>query len=171
MKNPSSRMHKNSWILVPASFLFAFVLMLLPMPEWTAWLRPAWVLMVLLYWIVMLPNRFGIATAWIVGCLLDIVNGTLLGEHALAMTIAAFIAVRIQIRFRLFPWMQQGFAVLLIVFAYQLVLFCVEGFTGQPPMRWLYWLSSVTSMLFWPWIYSVLRHCQRRLGPLQLSPR
>lgn len=171
MNKPMHKPHKNSWVLIPASFLFAFVLMLLPMPEWTSWLRPAWALMVCVYWIVMLPNYFGIGMTWLIGLLVDVLNGSLLGEHALAMTVAACIAVKIQIRFRLFPWMQQAIAVFVIIFVYQLILFCVEGFSGQPPLRWLYWLSSVTSMLFWPWIYSMLRHCQRHLGPLQLSPR
>jgi len=161
----------NNWLLVPLSFLSAFILTLLPMPDWTAWLRPAWILMVVIYWIIVLPNRFGIATAWFAGILLDVLNGTLLGEHALAMTVAAFLAVRMQIRFRMFPWIQQAFGILLMVFVYQLILFCVQGFAGQPFVRWLYWLNPVTSMLLWPWVFNVLRHCQRRFGPLQLNPR
>jgi len=161
----------NSWMLIPASFFVAFILTLLPMPEWTVWLRPAWVLMVSVYWIVMLPDRFGMGFAWIIGLLLDLLNGSLFGEHALAMVVMAFFAIRMQIRFRMFPWMQQGFGILLLALVYQIILFCIQGFSGQSFVRWLYWLSPVTSMLLWPWVFNVLRHGQRRFGPIQPNTR
>lgn len=161
----------NTWLTIPMSFMIAFFLTLLPMPDWSTWVRPAWILMVLVYWIIALPNYFGMGVAWMLGLFLDLINGSLLGEHALAMTVAAFFAVKMQMRFRLYPWMQQGVGILLMVFVYQFVLFCIQGFLGQIIVRWLYWLSPVISMLLWPWVYSVLRHCQRRFGPIQFDSR
>ena len=43
-------MNQNLWLAIPVSFLIALILTLLPMPEWTVWLRPAWVMLVLIYW-------------------------------------------------------------------------------------------------------------------------
>ena len=159
----SSRMNPSqSWIVAPISFIAAFILTLLPMPDWTVWLRPAWVLMVLSYWIMMVPHRVNIGIAWILGLFLDVLNGTLLGEHALAMVLAAYIVARMQSRMRMFPLLQQGLCIMLVVLIYQFVLFCVQGFIGQMPRTWLFWTPAITSMLLWPWLFSIIKSSRRR---------
>lgn len=151
----------SSWTAIFLTLLVAIILALLPMPEWTAWLRPAWVLMVLMYWAIMTPNRVGVGVAWAVGLLLDLLYGTLLGEHALAFTIVIYFVNRMHIRLRMFPLLQQGFCVFLFVLLYQLILYCVQGFIGQLPASQLYWLSSVTTLVLWPWFFVVMRDCHR----------
>jgi rod shape-determining protein MreD len=158
----STMMQSQSWFIIPLTFLLAFILTLLPMPEWTVWLRPAWVVMVVLYWIIMMPHRVNVGTAWLAGIFLDVLNGTLLGEHALALTIVAYPAAKINSRLRMFPLLQQGFVICLLVLLYQSVLFCVQGFLGQLPSTWLFWSPPITSMLLWPWVSSIIRDCRRR---------
>lgn len=156
----SSRNQSRNGLILPATFLFAFLLTLIPMPDWTVWLRPAWVLMVLIYWVTVMPHRMNVGTAWIMGIFLDVLNGTLLGEHALAMTAAIYMAAKMHSRFRLFSLLQQGFSVMFIVFIYQFVLYCIQGFLGQLPSNWLFWSSPVTSLLLWPWLSSVIKSCR-----------
>lgn len=151
----------SSWTAIFSTLLIAIILALLPMPEWTAWLRPAWVLLVLMYWAMMVPNRVGVGVAWIVGLLLDLLYGTLLGEHALAFTAVIYFVSRLHIRLRMFPLLQQGFCVFLFVLLYQSILYCIQGFIGQLPASHLYWLSSVTSLILWPWLFVVMRDCRR----------
>ncbi|MEO8401209.1 MAG: rod shape-determining protein MreD [Gammaproteobacteria bacterium] len=149
-------------LVIPTTILIAFILTLLPMPDWTVWLRPAWVMMVIIYWVMVAPHRVNVGIAWLVGLFLDVLNGTLLGEHALAMTLVAYFVARMHSRLRMFPLLQQGFSVFILILIYQFVLFCVQGFLGQLPSTWLYWSSSVTSMLLWPWLFSMLRDWRRR---------
>jgi rod shape-determining protein MreD len=151
-----------NWFLIPTTFLVAFMLMLLPMPDWTVWLRPAWVLLVLIYWLTVMPYRINLGTAWIIGLCLDVLNGTLLGEHAFALTIVSYLVVRIHHRFRMFSLVQQGIFVLGFVLLYQFILFCIQGFIGELPRSWLYWSSSFTSMLLWPWVFVIMHDCRRR---------
>lgn len=153
----------HHWLVIPSSFFIAFVLTLLPMPEWTIWMRPAWVLMVLIYWSMLMPYRVNVGAAWIVGVLLDVLNGTLLGEHALALTIVTYFVVRMHTQLRMYPLLQQGMWIFLFVLIYQFILFCIQGFLGELPQTWLYWSSSVTSMLLWPWVFVIMRDYQRRL--------
>ena len=150
-----------SWIAIVLSILIALILALLPMPDWTIWLRPAWVLMVLIYWVINVPYRVGIGAAWAMGLLLDLLTGTLLGEHALAFTIVAYFVIRIHMRLRMYHILQQGLSILFFVFLYQFILYCVQGFIGELPRSHLYWLSSVTSMLLWPWLSILLRDYRR----------
>ncbi len=158
----SSRTQTQNWLVVPVTFLVAFILTLLPMPDWTIWLRPSWVLMVLIYWMMILPHRINLGVAWIMGIFLDVLNGTLLGEHALAMTIATYVVARMHSRMRMFSLLQQSLCVMLIVFIYQFVLYCVQGFLGQTPHSWLFWSSPITSMLLWPWLFSIIKSSRRR---------
>ncbi len=148
--------------LIIISLVLAVILTLLPLPEWAIWLRPAWLLMVLLYWTFSSQGMVGMGSAWFLGICLDVLNGTLLGEHALALTLAVFVAIKLQNSLRLSTWLSQGILLVGCVFIYQLILFCVQGFIAGPLVNWRFWLVPLTSMLFWPWIYFILRDCQYR---------
>lgn len=151
----------HSWFVVFITLLIAIVLALLPMPEWTLWWRPAWVLMMLIYWTMATPYRVNVGIAWGAGLVMDLLNGTLLGEHALAFTIVIYFVSRMHIRLNMYPMMQQGLCVLFFVLLYQFILYCIQGFIGDLPSSHLYWMSSVTSMVLWPWLFVLMRDCRR----------
>lgn len=148
------------WIVL--SVLLALLLSLVPLPYWASWFRPEWLLLVVIYWAMALPHRVSIGSAWCLGLLLDALNGTLLGEHALAFSIVAYVTVKLHLRIRLFPLWQQALSVLGLVYLYQLVLFIIQGVIGQLPTTLWYWLPTLSSMLFWPWTYLMLRNLRRR---------
>lgn len=147
----------QNWFSIPVTILIALILTLLPMPEWAVWLRPAWVLMILVYWTMMAPEYVNVGAAWMLGILLDVLEGTLLGEHALALNVVIYLVARMHTRLRMFPLLQQGISIFFLVWLYQFILFCIQGFLGTLPNNWLYWSSSLTSMLLWPWVYSIMR--------------
>jgi len=143
--------------MIPATLLGAFILTLLPMPSWATWLCPAWVFMIVAYWTIAAPERVNIGVAWLLGIFLDVLDGTLLGEHAVAVTIVIYLISRMVNRLRMYALWQQGFTLFLLVLLYQFILFCIQGFLGAVPTSWLYWTCSLTSMLVWPWVCSILR--------------
>lgn len=149
--------HKDNVFIIPISIIVAFLLTLLPMPAWAIWLRPAWVLLTLMYWAMVMPDRVNVGTAWLAGVFLDAVEGTLLGQHALALVMVIYLVARLSNRLWMFPLAQQGLSVFFLVLIYQFILYCIQGFLGVQPATWFYWASSLTSMLVWPWLYSILR--------------
>lgn len=151
----------HSLVAIFITLSLALFLALLPMPDWTIWLRPCWVLLVLIYWAMTVPFRVSVGTAFIMGLVLDLFNGVLLGEHALAFTVIIYFVNRIHIRLRMFPLLQQGLFVFLLVLLYQFIIYCIQGFIGNLPNSHLYWLSSVSSMLLWPWLFVLMRDCRR----------
>ena len=151
----------NSGIVIAITLLIALVLALLPMPDWTIWLRPAWVLLVLMYWAMTMPYRVGVGIAWLMGLFVDLLNGTVLGEHALAFTIVIYVVSRLHLRLSMYPFIQQAFSVCCFVLLYQFILYCIQGFLGELPASNLFWMSSVTSTLLWPWLYVLMRDCRR----------
>src|SRR3990167_5296711 len=150
-----------SWIAIIMTLILALVLALLPMPDWTVWLRPAWVLMVLIYWAIHVPFKVSVGVAWLMGLVMDLLMGALLGEHALAFSIAVYFVSRMYMRLRMYPLMQQGMSVFAFVLLYQFIIYCTQGFIGDLPRNHLYWLSSVTSMLLWPWLFVLMRDFRR----------
>jgi rod shape-determining protein MreD len=152
----------QSWLIIPITLIIAFLITLLPMPSWTIWMRPQWVLMVVIFWAMFFPERINVGIAWVIGIFLDVMAGTLLGEHALAITLVVYFVVKLHTRLRMYPLLQQGFSIFTLTLLYQFILFCIQGFLGNLPSTWLYWSASVTSMLLWPWIFSILHNYQNR---------
>ena len=153
----------GSVVIVIISFLVALLLSILPLPVWLTLIQPRWVVLVVIYWIIALPHRFSLGVAWILGILLDVLYGTVLGEHALALSVVAFIAQRLHRQIRMFPAMQQAFSIFLLIIVYEGLLLWIQGMLGQlgSNARW-FWASGLTSMLFWPWVHNLLHTCQRR---------
>jgi rod shape-determining protein MreD len=148
--------------LIFLTFLGAFVLTSVPLPEGIERFHPNWLALAVIYWCMMLPERVGIGIAWLVGLLLDTARGTLLGQQALGLALIAFLTLKLHRRLRVFPLWQQCPLVLLFLLVQQLAVSWVNGIIGYPP-RDLWDLGpAVGGMLMWPWVYIVLRDlCQR----------
>jgi rod shape-determining protein MreD len=148
--------------VVVASFVAAFALTALPLPDWAVAWRPAWVALTLVYWCLALPQRVGVATGWVSGLLLDVLMGTLLGQHALGLSVIAFVTHKLHQQVRVFPAWQQAVAIFGLVFVYQTLVLWVSGARGIPVAAQAYFAAPFTSMLVWPWVFIVLRDLGRR---------
>ena len=145
-----------------ATFAVALALASLPLPEVMASWRPAWVTMVLIYWAIALPERVGLAAAWVAGLFVDVLVGTLLGQHAIGLVLAAFVAVKLHLRMRVLPPWQQSLGVFVLVALQHLLVLWTRGMQGLPTGWEAVYAPAVTSALLWPWIFMVLRDVRRR---------
>jgi rod shape-determining protein MreD len=143
------------------SFIAAFMLTLIPLPEWAAYLRPEWVTMVLVYWCMALPERVGVGIGWLAGLFLDVVHGAILGQYAMALALVSYFTLNLHQRLRVYPMGQQALVVLLLVLFQQLQVIWVKGFIGESSESLRYWLPSLTTMLLWPWLFVILRDLRR----------
>lgn len=152
------------WILMPLSFAVAFVLAIIPFPDFMSWFRPEWTLLVLVYWIICLPAYSGLFTAWIVGLLLDVLRGDLIGQNALALSLVAFLGLLLYRRLRSYSMWQQGALIFLLAGMNQLVLAWSNNWiTGQGgDMGFL--IPALCTALIWPWIKGVMDALRRRVG-------
>jgi rod shape-determining protein MreD len=160
MTEPASR---RTWVIV-TSLSVALFLSILPMPEWGEELRPQWVTMVLVYWNLAVPNRIGVFWGWMAGLVLDVTTGTVLGQHALSLSVTAWLAVELHKRIRVFPLIQQALSVWILLLVERLLSMWVMGATGQPTPSLWYWLPTFVGMLLWPWVFIVLRDLRRRFS-------
>lgn len=153
----------GGWIIL-LTFVVAVLLDMVPLPEWAQPYRPAWSALVLIYWCMALPQRVGVITALIFGLFLDLLTGTLFGQHALGLVIVAYLANRLHRRTRVLPLWQQAITIFMLLMLNSLLLFWIRGIIGLPTPGMSYWASPVTSTLLWPWIYIVLRDIRRQFG-------
>lgn len=132
------------------SALIAAALAILPLPDLLAPLRPDFLVLVVYYWSVEVPQAGGLSLAFFSGLALDVSNGVVLGQHALALTLTAAWATHLRLRLRLFSVMSQSLTIFALLTAYQFVLFWVDGATGNPVTAFSRWLAPVTGALIWP---------------------
>ncbi|GMQ89743.1 MAG: rod shape-determining protein MreD [Gammaproteobacteria bacterium] len=149
-------------LIIALTFVVGFLLSMLPGPEWAERFRPDWVGLVLIYWCIAAPNRVGVVVGWLVGLVLDILYGSLLGQHALAMAIIAFIVHRLHLQIRMFPPWQQAATVLMLLVLNQLLVLWVKGLIGQASTLWPNWTASVVGTVVWPLVFVILRDVRRR---------
>ncbi len=152
---------QNYWVIL-ATFFVALTLTAIPLPDWIISWRPAWVVMVVIYWSMALPQRVSIGTAWVLGILLDVLQGSLLGQHAIGLTIVAFVAAKLHLQIRQHPLYQQSAFVGLLIAVYLCLTVWVNGIIGRPPHSWSFLMPVMTSMLLWPWLFVILRDVRRR---------
>ncbi|KAF0192343.1 MAG: rod shape-determining protein MreD [Gammaproteobacteria bacterium] len=151
----------GGWIIV-LSFVVALLVTIVPLPGWAGYLWPEWVAIVLVYWCIALPHRVGVFVGFGAGLMLDVLVGTVLGQHAMGLSVVAFLSQKLHRRIRNFPLWQQALTVLLLIAFHKLLMAWVNGFTGQPMHGALYWISPLVSMLIWPTMFLLLRGVRRR---------
>ncbi len=156
--------NSSKFLTISTTLIIAMILMLMPLPEWARPYRPEWLMLVLIYWSMTLPKNVGVGIAWILGLCVDVIQGALLGQHALGFAITAFIAIRFHQRVRNYPLHQQAMFVGMILLPYMSISLWILGILGEDPKSWLYWAPVVTSVLVWPWIYLVLRVIGKNLS-------
>jgi rod shape-determining protein MreD len=132
------------------SALVALILTVLPLPRWLDVLRPAFLVLTVLYWSVNSPRTGGIAFGFFAGLLLDVFQGPVLGEHALVLALVTYIAVREHQRIRSKPVFQQALIVFAALIFYEFLLWALDGWTGHPINSPLRWVHTVTGALIWP---------------------
>jgi rod shape-determining protein MreD len=152
---------RNPVALVSASFVTALLLTITPLPGWLEPFRPEWVTLVLIYWCLALPTRIGLGLAWTMGILLDVVKGTLLGQHALGLTVVAFLVLQIHLRMRVHPLWQQSVNIALLPAINELLIQWIHGMMGRPLGDWQQWTPILAGALMWPWLFRLLRRIRR----------
>lgn len=156
--------HSQGRGVIIMSFVVAMILTIIPLPDWIALIRPEWVALVLIYWCMALPNRIGVLSGWGLGLLLDALKGAIIGQHALALAIIAFLTIKVHQQIRVFPMWQQALSIMGLLVLYQMLVMWISGIVGDRGHTWQYWLPALSSTILWPWIYLVLRDTRRHFG-------
>jgi len=152
----------NALWAILLSFFLAYLLAIVPFPQWAMHYRPEWVAMVLIYWVMALPYRVGIGTAWCAGLVMDILEGTLLGLNAITLVLVAYVTRTLHLRLRMFSTWQQSGLVLGLVGLNLIISQWLKVVTGQTVgSDMLFLVAALTSAIIWPSLFFLLRAIRR----------
>jgi len=150
------RDHASRRLPVILTFMTGLILSVMPLPDSVDAFRPDWLAMLVIFWAMQLPRTWSVGTAWIVGIILDVSQGTLLGQHALALCFVAFITVRFHLLMRVFPVPQLTVTVFPILATYQFLLFWTNGVAGVDAPMIAYWGPVISGTVLWPFVTTLL---------------
>lgn len=128
----------------------------LPLPDVLTPFRPPWATLAIIYWIMMWPRVFGLGTAWFIGLTLDILQGELLGQHAMAMTIVGYLTLRFHLQIRIFPLWQLTMTVFALLAIEAFVLFWIDGIVGNPMLGVARWTQVIFGAILWPPVMAIM---------------
>ncbi len=157
--NPS----RGGWLIL-LTIALAMVLAILHVPEswpqWLGWLRPAWLAMVVFYWVMELPHRLGLISAWVIGLLLDVLYADPLGLNGFLLAAITYVVWRFYERLRMYSIVQQCVVVFLLVLVTESLRIVVQDVAWSRGWSWGVILPALMSMLTWPFVYLVLQRAR-----------
>ena len=151
-----------SRIRVTFTVILALIFAVLPLPEPVNAARPDLLLMLVIYWALSAPRIAGLLFAWLCGLAIDVLKGIILGQHALAFLVVAYLTHKFQLRMRIFPISQQTATVFMLLAVYQFIVFWLDGIIGQPVTTWMRWLPVISGAVLWPILVAILDTWNRR---------
>jgi rod shape-determining protein MreD len=166
--SPARRGPSHKQVLRPASPLFIWATLLASMSvDMLPWGRnsfaPDFLALALVFWNIHQPRRVGMAAAFLFGLLMDVHDGALFGEHALAYTLLSYGAISLHRRILWFPVPSQSLYVFPLLLMAELASALVRLWAaGGSPAWWTYFSQSLVGALLWPLAVWLLLLPQRR---------
>ncbi len=164
-------MRPGQQLLLPANPLFIWsslvvALLLNMLQNMGLWGRAAWtpdlLALALVFWGVHQPLRVGVGAAFVFGLAMDVHQGSVLGQHALAYTVLSYFAITIHRRLLWFSVPQQALQVLPLLAAAHAVELAVRMMVGGIFPGFLILLAPLIEAALWPLVTVLLLLPQRR---------
>jgi len=164
-------MRPGQQLLLPANPAFIWfsliaALMFNMLVNMGLWGRAAWVpdllAVALVFWSVHQPLRIGVGVAFAFGLAMDVHQGALLGQHALAYTVLGFLAISMHRRLLWFGVPNQAVQVLPLFVAAHLLELMVRMASGGSFPGLTYFIAPVLEAMLWPVVSVLLLAPQRR---------
>jgi rod shape-determining protein MreD len=147
---------RSPGLTILTTSVIGLVLTVAPLPMWLAIVRPAFLVLIVLYWSIMVPRAGGLMLAFVGGIAIDVFQGSLLGEHALALAFVSYLGIRLNLLVRAKPLFEQSLFVFAALMVYEFLLWVIDGWSGHPLTTSARWVHTLTGGLIWPLVVGIL---------------
>ena len=141
---------KNSLLLLTKITIIALIIGAISLPPILEMVSPFWMLIFFIYWVIYTDTKAIYLFALILGLLTDILQGSILGQNALALLISTAFIFNVKKSFYVSNLTTQQvyvfFASLIYLIALILTHLIIQGFD----FSWLIILSPFTGSIIWP---------------------
>ena len=149
--------------MVALTILVALFIGIIPIPTNYTMLRPELLCLLVIYWVISVPQHLGVSFAFTVGMAQGVAEHTVWGAHALALTIVAYICSNAYQRIISYSVWHQALWVCVLVGVHQIVVNWVQSLVGYHAPVPTLMASTVVSALLWPPLLLGLRRLRQRL--------
>ena len=144
-------------------FIVAFILEIMPWPIGFQGFRPSWLILVLIYWALALPDKVIVGTAFIAGFVWDFILGSILGIHALVLSISIYFVAKHHLVVRNLSLWLQGLLVMLYIIMIRGFIFVIEHTLHAATFNTQEIAGAFISGILWPWVFLLMRQIRRQL--------
>jgi len=139
------------------TLIAALIVNLLPWSGWPLAIKPDFVALTVLYWCVHQPRKLGFTAAWLMGLIMDVADGSLFGQHALAYSVLAYAGIVLHRRVLMFTMRDQILHVIPLLLANDIIVLLVRKITGADFPGFSYFAGSIIAGAMWPILCFLLK--------------
>ena len=133
-------------------------------PWWFALMRPEWVLVAVFYWGIERPERVPMIFVWLLGLVLDVLQGIPLGINGLCLAAVVFVAWSFYERIRMYSRLQQAIVLFFLALGLECVKSVAAALVQGTPMSVTLVVPAIVTTLIWPLVAEFIQRCTRRLA-------
>ena len=136
-------------LLIKITFI-AFIVGAIALPSMIEMISPFWLLLFFIYWLIYSDSNVIYSSAFVLGILLDVFQGGILGQNALALVISSAFILSVKKSFFVSNLTTQQVYVFIASLMY-LIVFLITHITVQGlQLQWLIILTPLTGAILWP---------------------
>jgi len=144
-------MKHHSGKLIHISVIICLLLMLIPWSPFIISLQPYWLALIIIYWSIESPSRFGMFSAFSYSILLDILYGSLFGKHGFSMVALVFIISKIHKRLKMTSFWQLSMMVGALLLNDAFIRSVIDWLASGISTLSFNVFPIISSILIWPW--------------------
>ena len=148
--------NSNHFFLLVKISIIAFITGAISLPFSLELASPFWLLPFFSYWVIYSNGKNIFASAFILGILLDIIEGGTLGQNAVALVLSSAFVLNVKKSFFVSNITTQQVYIFISTLIYLITFLLIHSLVNGLNIKWLILLSPFTSALLWPLIRLLL---------------
>ena len=148
--------NQSQFILLLKITVLAFIVGAIALPSLIEMVSPFWLLLFFIYWLIYSDSNGIYSSAFVLGILLDVFQGGILGQNALALVISSAFILSVKKSFFVSNLTTQQVYVFIASLIY-LIVFLITHISVQGlQIQWLVLFVPFTGAILWPVIRFLL---------------
>ncbi len=147
---------KNDNLLLLKISLIALIVNAISLPQFIEIISPFWILIFYIYWLIYSGNKAAYIVALLLGLILDIFQGDILGQNALALILSSAVIMRVKKSFYVSNITTQQIYIFMASLVYLVELLITQITMLDINFDWLILFAPITSSIIWPFVRFLL---------------